>query len=143
MSDLGRFLVAQEQGYAVALSELTNGQKTSHWIWYIFPQLKELGRSPKAKHFGLNGMVEAKDYIGHPLLGPRYIECCKALLLHRDKPVEAIMGGWIDKQKLRSSLTLMIAAGVGEVAECCLKTFYRDTTCELTERILKSAHEPD
>ena len=140
MSDLGRFLVAQEQGYAVALSELTNGQKTSHWIWYIFPQLKELGRSPKAKHFGLNGMVEAKDYIGHPLLGPRYIECCKALLLHRDKPVEAIMGGWIDKQKLRSSLTLMTAAGVGDVAELCLTLFYSGTTCDLTERILKGNH---
>lgn len=143
MSDLNRFLVAQEQSYAGALAELNSGQKTTHWIWYIFPQLKDLGRSPTAKHFGLNGMVEARDYIAHPLLDLRYRECCKALLLHRDEPVEAIMGGWVDKQKLRSSLTLMTAAGVGDVAELCLKLFYSDVRCDLTERILKGSPEGD
>ena len=112
-----------------------------NWIWYIFPQLKDLGRSPTAKHFGLNDIVEARDYIAHPLLGPRYLECCKALLLHRDKSVEAIIGGWVDKQKLRSSLTLMTAAGVGNVAEICLTLFYSDGRCELTERILKGSLE--
>ena len=141
MTDLNRFLAAQEQSYAAALSELNSGQKTSHWIWYIFPQLKDLGRSPTAKHFGLNDIVEARDYIAHPLLGPRYLECCKALLLHRDKSVEAIIGGWVDKQKLRSSLTLMTAAGVGNVAEICLTLFYSDGRCELTERILKGSLE--
>ena len=143
MSDLNRFLVAQEQSYAGALAELNSGQKTTHWTWYIFPQLKDLGRSPTAKHFGLHGMIEARDYIAHPLLGPRYLECCKALLLHRDEPVEAIMGGWVDKQKLRSSLTLMTAAGVGDVAELCLKLFYSDVRCDLTERILKGSPEGD
>jgi len=143
MTDLNRFLVAQEQSYAAALSELNRGQKTSHWIWYIFPHLKDLGRSPTAKHFGLNGIVEARDYIAHPLLGLRYRECCKALLLHRDKSVEAIMGGWVDKQKLRSSLTLMTAAGVGDVAELCLTLFYSGGRCELTERILKGSLESD
>ena len=143
MSDLNRFLVAQEQSYAVALSELISGQKTSHWIWYIFPQLKDLGRSPTAKHFGLNSMVEARDYIAHPLLGPRYLECCKALLLHRDKLVKAIIGAWVDKQKLRSSLTLMTAAGVGDVAELCLTLFYSGGRCDLTERILKGNFEGD
>ena len=141
MTDLKRFLVAQEQSYPAALSELNSGQKTSHWIWYIFPQLKDLGRSPTAKHFGLNGIVEARDYIAHPLLGRRYQECCKALLLHRDESVEAIMGGWVDKQKLRSSLTLMTAAGVGDVAELCLTLFYSDGRCELTDRILKGSIE--
>ena len=139
MTDLNRFLAAQEQSYAAALSELNSGQKTSHWIWYIFPQLKDLGRSPTAKHFGLNGILEARDYIAHPLLGLRYRECCKALLLHRDESVEAIMGGWVDKQKLRSSLTLMTAAGAGDVAELCLTLFYSDGRCELTERILKGS----
>lgn len=143
MSDLNRFLVAQEQSYAVALSELISGQKTSHWILYIFPQLKDLGRSPTAKHFGLNCMVEARDYIAHPLLGPRYLECCKALLLHRDKSVKVIIGGWVDKQKLRSSLTLMTAAGVGDVAELCLTLFYSGGRCDLTERILKGNLEGD
>ena len=141
MSDLSRFIIAQEQCYAAALFELNSGQKTSHWIWYVFPQLKDLGRSPTAKHFGLHGMIEARDYIAHPLLGPRYLECCKALLLHRDKSVEAIIGGWVDKQKLRSSLTLMTAAGVGNVAEICLTLFYSDGRCELTERILKGSLE--
>ena len=141
MSDLSRFIIAQEQYYAAALSELNSGQKTSHWIWYVFPQLKDLGRSPTAKHFGLHGMIEARDYIAHPLLGPRYLECCKALLLHRDKSVEAIIGGWVDKQKLRSSLTLMTEAGIGDVAELCLTLFYSDGRCELTERILKGSLE--
>ena len=141
MTDLNRFLAAQEQSYAAALSELKSGQKTSHWIWYIFPQLKDLGRSPTAKHFGLNGILEARDYIAHPLLGLRYRECCKALLLHRDESVEAIMGSWVDKQKLRSSLTLMTAAGVGNVAEICLTLFYSDGRCELTEQILKGSLE--
>ena len=141
MSDLNRFLVAQEQSYAAALSELNSGQKTTHWIWYIFPQLKDLGRSPTAKHFGLNDIVEARDYIAHPLLGPRYLECCKALLLHRDKSVEAIIGGWVDKQKLRSSLTLMMEAGVGDVAELCLTLFYSSGRCELTDWILKGSLE--
>ena len=141
MTDLKRFLVAQEQCYPAALSELNSGQKTSHWIWYIFPQLKDLGRSPTAKHFGLNGILEARDYIAHPLLGLRYRECCKALLLHRDESVEAIMGGWVDKQKLRSSLTLMTAAGVGDLAEFCLTLFYSDGRCELTDRILKGSIE--
>ena len=141
MSDLSRFIIAQEQYYAAALSELNSGQKTSHWIWYVFPQLKDLGRSPTAKHFGLHGMIEARDYIAHRLLGPRYLECCKALLLHRDKPVEAIIGGWVDKQKLRSSLTLMTEAGIGDVAELCLTLFYSDGRCELTERILKGSLE--
>ena len=143
MSDLNRFLVAQERSYAVTLSELISGQKTSHWIWYIFPQLKDLGRSPTAKHFGLNCMVEARDYIAHPLLGPRYLECCKALLLYRDKSVKVIIGGWVDKHKLRSSLTLMTAAGVGDVAELCLTLFYSGGRCDLTERILKGNLEGD
>ena len=141
MYDLSRFIIAQEQYYAAALSELNSGQKTSHWIWYVFPQLKDLGRSPTAKHFGLHCMIEARDYIAHPLLGPRYLECCKALLLHRDKQVEAIIGGWVDKQKLRSSLTLMTEAGIGDVAELCLTLFYSDGRCELTERILKGSLE--
>lgn len=143
MSDLNRFLVAQEQGYAAALSELISGKKTSHWIWYIFPQLKDLGRSPTAKHFGLNGLVEARDYIAHPLLGPRYLECCKALQLHRDVSVEAIMGSCVDKQKLRSSLTLMTAAGAGDVAELCLAFFYDGGRCELTDQQLEGDLERD
>lgn len=102
---------------------------------------RDIGRSPTAKHFGLHGMIEARDYIAHPLLDSRYLECCKALLLHRDKSVEAIIGGWVDKQKLRSSLTLMTEAGIGDVAELCRTLFYGDGRCELTERILKGSLE--
>lgn len=102
---LDRFVEAQEQTYSVALREIMAGKKTSHWMWYIFPQLRGLGRSAMAHAYGISGIEEAKRYLSHPVLSARIVKICKVLLLHADKRAEEIFGG-IDALKLRSSMTL-------------------------------------
>jgi uncharacterized protein (DUF1810 family) len=99
------FVKAQEQIYPRALAEIRRGAKSSHWMWFIFPQLSGLGRSAMAQLYGIDGAAEARAYLAHPLLGARYIECVEALqdLIGHD-PV-AIFGE-VDARKLRSSLTL-------------------------------------
>lgn len=107
--DLARFVEAQQRDYQQALDELRAGAKRSHWIWYVFPQLRGLGRSEMAEHYGISGLDEARAYLAHPLLGPRLEDCARALLLHRARPVRQIMGS-PDDLKLRSSMTLFQAA---------------------------------
>ena len=101
----GRFLKCQEQMYDVALRELQDGKKQSHWMWYIFPQLRGLARSRKSFVFGIVNMDYAKAYLSHPVLGPRLIACCQALLVHKDKKIADIMGE-TDRKKLQSCATL-------------------------------------
>lgn len=105
MSDLKRFLDAQAYNYADALEEIKRGRKTSCWMWYIFPQLKELGRSAMAKSFGIEGMEEAKQYLMHPILGARLKEISEVLLTLDTSDPYKVMGG-IDGLKLCSSMTL-------------------------------------
>ena len=105
MENLNRFLTAQENMYEIALSEIKRGEKESHWMWYIFPQLRGLGRSPMAYKYGLDGVEEAKAYLAHPVLSARLIEISEALLDHKEECIENIMGD-IDAMKLRSSMTL-------------------------------------
>lgn len=107
--DLTRFVVAQQRDYARALDELCAGAKRSHWIWYVFPQLRGLGRSEMAERYGISGIDEARAYLAHPLLGARLEDCVRALLSHRGRPVRQIMGS-PDDLKLRSSMTLFQAA---------------------------------
>lgn len=107
--DLNRFVQAQAGSYAAALAELHAGRKRSHWMWFIFPQLRGLGSSPMAQAYGISGLAEARAYMAHPLLGPRLVECVQALLAHAGQPAEAILGG-IDALKLRSCLTLFARA---------------------------------
>ncbi len=107
--DLERFVVAQERDYARALGELQAGQKRSHWIWYVFPQLRGLGHSEMARHYGIADLAEARAYLAHPLLGARLCECAQALLAHRGRSARQIMGV-PDDLKLRSSMTLFHAA---------------------------------
>jgi len=102
---LERFVLAQAGDYDVALRELKQGQKQSHWIWYILPQLRGLGRSSMAQKFGVKGRREAVAYLQHEVLGPRLRECISAILEHKDKTAEAILGS-VDAMKLRSCLTL-------------------------------------
>ena len=108
---LARFLDAQEHGYlgcsdyAVALSELQQGEKVSHWVWYILPQLRDLGRSFPAHYFGISGLEEAKAYLAHPILGARLTEATQTILTHRGKSIRKILGG-IDALKFRSCMTL-------------------------------------
>lgn len=115
MIDLPRFLDAQERGrpsFADALGELRAGRKTGHWIWYVFPQLRGLGRSPMAERYGLDGVDEAEAYVRHPVLGPRLLAAAEAARSHLEPasgpptPIEALMGSTIDASKLVSSMTL-------------------------------------
>lgn len=105
--NLQRFVDAQAGGvYEQALAELRAGRKRSHWMWFIFPQHRDLGRSPTAKYYGLGGIEEARAYWSHPLLGQRLRECCKAVLPHlRSEPAGTILGP-IDSLKLRSSMEI-------------------------------------
>lgn len=103
--DLKRFLEAQQNSYTSALAEIKSGQKTGHWMWYIFPQLKGLGFSPTSEFYGVNGLEEAKDYLKHPILGARLKEISEALLELDTSDAEQVMGS-PDHMKLRSSMTL-------------------------------------
>ena len=107
-SDLDRFVAAQADIYAQALAELAAGRKQSHWMWFVFPQIAGLGRSPTATFYAIANAAEARAYLAHPLLGPRLVACTQAVLAHRDRSAEAIFGG-IDAAKLRSSMTLFEA----------------------------------
>ena len=105
INSLERFLEAQEHKYDIALKEIRAGKKRTHWMWYIFPQLRGLGRSQMAYAYGINGLEEAKAYLKHPVLSARLNEICEALLEHKGEDIEDILGD-IDAMKLRSSMTL-------------------------------------
>ena len=104
---LERFVTAQSGGvFEQALAELEAGRKQSHWMWFIFPQDRDLGRSETAKYFGLSGVEEARAYLAHPLLGERLRACCRAILPRlRQEPAAAILGP-VDALKLRSSMRI-------------------------------------
>jgi len=109
--DLQRFVDAQDGGtYDRALAELRDGRKTSHWMWFVFPQVAGLGRSETAVRYALSGLDESRAYSSHPLLGPRYDECCGALVTLGDVSMTDVLGP-VDAQKLHSSLTLFAQAG--------------------------------
>lgn len=103
--NLSRFVDAQHPAYSRVKAELRAGRKTSHWMWFVFPQLKGLGISEAAMRFGITDTGEARAYLEHPLLGPRLVECVKALLKHGDSSALQILGS-PDDLKLRSCLTL-------------------------------------
>jgi len=107
---LGRFLAAQDRGgtYQRALAEIRAGQKQSHWMWFIFPQVAGLGRSAMAQEYAISSAAEARAYLAHPVLGPRLAECAAALLTAEGKSAEDIFGP-VDAMKLRSSITLFQA----------------------------------
>ena len=100
--NLQRFLDAQDEMYPIALKEMKNGRKMSHWIWFIFPQVKGLGRSYNSEFYGLDGIGEAEAYIKHPILAARLREICRALLENTDKEIKYIMGWNVDVMKLKS-----------------------------------------
>jgi uncharacterized protein (DUF1810 family) len=104
--DLQRFIRAQDGVYDTALAELRAGSKQSHWMWFIFPQLAELGRSPTAKYFGISSIEEARAYLRHHLLGSRLRQCVEAMLPWSDRRTAEQILGEVDAMKLRSSLTL-------------------------------------
>ena len=122
--NLNRFIEAQNRDYDAALSEIRAGRKASHWMWYIFPQLKGLGRSSTSEYYGLSGINEAQAYLSDPILKARLIEITDAVLAHKDKSAEEIFGG-IDAKKLRSCMTLFsIAAPDISVFDAVLEQFF-------------------
>jgi uncharacterized protein (DUF1810 family) len=106
--DLQRFVSAQEKVYANVLAELRSGQKRTHWMWYIFPQMAGLGYSSTAKHYAIQRSEEARQYLNHPVLGKRLIECTEAVLAVQGRSASAIFGS-PDDVKLKSSMTLFAA----------------------------------
>lgn len=130
-ADLQRFLDAQNEDYRLALSEIRQGMKRSHWIWYIFPQIKGLGFSYNSEYYGISSLQEAMDYLNHELLGKRLIEITASLLLHRGKNIEQIMGT-IDAVKLKSSMTLFDVVQPGSVFGEVLDEFYSGERCRRT-----------
>ena len=105
--DLERFVRAQDADgtYERALSELRAGRKTSHWMWFVFPQIAGLGRSAMAQRYAIGSLEEARAYLAHPVLGPRLRECAEVVAGSGAPSADALLGG-IDATKLRSSMTL-------------------------------------
>jgi uncharacterized protein (DUF1810 family) len=103
--DLQRFLDAQDGVFETACSELRRGRKQSHWMWFGFPQLKELGVSAAFQHYGIGSVEEAVAYLAHPVLGPQLFDDTRLMLTHRSRPLRSVLGS-PDDLKFRSSMTL-------------------------------------
>ena len=123
MSTLDRFVRAQDGHYAQALAELRAGRKTSHWIWFVLPQLRGLGRSQMAHEYGLDGRAGAQAYLAHPLLGERLRECVRVMLAHEGRSAAGILGD-VDAMKFRSCLTLFDAVSTDTLFSQALDAFY-------------------
>jgi uncharacterized protein (DUF1810 family) len=111
--NLERFVSAQRGSYDLALTELRSGKKSSHWMWYVFPQVAGLGNSAMADRYAITSKRQAIAYLAHPVLGPRLVECANALLNLKGMTAEEIMG-YPDDLKLRSSMTLFAAVSPPE-----------------------------
>lgn len=128
---LQRFIEAQNDSYDQALKEIRNGRKLTHWIWYIFPQIKGLGFSYNSEYYGITSLQEAKDYLENELLRKRLFEITESLLMHKGKDIESIMGD-IDALKLKSSMTLFDAVQPGGIFGEVLDEFYGGERCRRT-----------
>ena len=138
-----RFLKAQEHIYDIALAEIKNGRKDSHWMWYIFPQLKGLGLSQMSLKYGILNLKEAKEYINHPILGPRLIEISKAVLDSKVTTANELFG-YVDAMKLKSSMYLFsIAAPNISVFQDILDKYFDGEIDELTRKLLSAAIDED
>ncbi|NVO84077.1 DUF1810 domain-containing protein [Hymenobacter terrestris] len=124
MPTLQRFLDAQQATYPTALTEIRNGRKRSHWMWFIFPQLRGLGFSETARFYGIADAAEAAAYLAHPVLGPRLLDICEALLQLDSSDATRILGS-PDDLKLSSSMTLFGAVpGASAVFGAVLERFF-------------------
>ena len=121
---LDRFVDAQKTSYEKALKEISNGEKTSHWIWYIFPQQKGLGHSHNSEFYGLEGVEEAAAYWAHPILGPRLREICEVLLTHKGKDIDYIMKSRVDVMKLQTCMNLFNKVAPNDVFKKVLEAFF-------------------
>lgn len=137
LHSLDRFLNAQEHTYETALKEIQNGRKRTHWMWYIFPQLRGLGESRMSYTYGINGIEEARVYLDHPILSERLTEISEAMLKHKGKPAYRILGD-VDDMKLHSCMTLFaLISEEGSVFHQALDCFYDGEPDEGTIKLLK------
>ena len=136
INSLERFIEAQERTYQVALGEVYNGKKRTHWMWYIFPQLRGLGRSSMAHIYGISSLEEAKAYLNHPILSERLYKICGALLEHKGANIVEIFGD-IDTLKLRSSMTLFsLTSEDYTIFDEVLDTFFEAQMDEVTVKLI-------
>jgi uncharacterized protein (DUF1810 family) len=136
--DLDRFVSAQDAGgiYNRAVQELRQGRKTSHWMWFVFPQIAGLGQSAMSRTYAISSLDEAQAYLAHPVLGPRLLECARLVSESRTPSAEQLFGG-IDAVKLRSSMTLFARARPTEsVFQKVLTRYFGGQADEATDRIL-------
>ena len=135
--DLHRFVQAQQDTYAQAVDELADGHKTSHWMWFVFPQLRGLGRSPMATRFGIASIDEARAYLDHPLLGSRLKECVRLVLRIDGRSINEIFGS-PDDMKFRSCMTLFdLAAPQEAIFAEALQKYFGGTPDERTLTLLR------
>ena len=136
-NSLNRFIDAQEKVYPQVWRELKNGKKSTHWMWFIFPQTAGLGYSSTAKYYSIKGIKEAKEYIIHPVLGKRLLECSNIVLKTEGKSADDIFG-YPDNLKLRSSMTLFnFVNPENEVFEDVLISYFSGHPDEQTLSILQ------
>ena len=140
--NLNRFIEAQVDSYESAMSELSRGRKSGHWIWYIFPQIDGLGSSDIAKLYSIKSIEEAQAYLEHPVLGQRLIESCEILLRLEDFSISEIMG-FPDDLKLKSSMTLFAQVSPqSSIFSEILSKYYEDdldqTSLEIIKRMEKN-----
>ena len=135
-NSLDRFVQAQTLMYSTTLREIKNGKKVSHWMWYMFPQLRGLGTSFMANMYGVSGLSEAKAYLAHPVLSGRLYELCGELLKHKDKTALEIFGN-IDEMKLKSSMTLFsLVSEDYTIFDEVLENFFGGKMDELTVKLI-------
>lgn len=141
--NLSRFLQAQEEDYERALGELRSGQKRTHWMWYIFPQLDGLAFSSTAKHYAIKDVNEAEAYLVHPVLGPRLQECAEAVMRVEGRSAKEIFGS-PDDLKLKSCATLFAhISAPGSVFERLLVEYYQGQHDERTLELLRTNSATD
>lgn len=131
--NLQRFLDAQENSYDIAKGEIISSKKQSHWMWYIFPQLAELGYSSNSKYYGILSLAEAKAYLAHPRLASRIVELSQILLARDNIDIQEIFGN-VDSQKLKSSMTLFELADPANIFGAVLDRFFHRKTLDIVKR---------
>lgn len=134
---LERFLDAQQGEYERALAEVSNGRKYSHWIWYIFPQLKGLGMSYNSKYYGISGKEEAEAYLTHPVLGKRLREITSVFLHLTDKTAQEVFGS-LDAMKVLSCMTLFAEVASDDLFKQVIDRYYQSKPDENTKKILEN-----
>ena len=137
--DLQRFVTAQAPVFALALEELKEGRKRTHWMWFVFPQLRGLGSSSMATFYGIGSLEEARAYLAHPLLGPRLVLCTETVLAVKDKSLREIFGA-PDDMKFGSSMTLFARASDddGSVFRRALGLYCQDRPDDRTLALLRN-----